>query len=149
MKRLILFLGFPILFACQPGLDHQEKGSPRGFFEHPEDIRIVPAETKEFTLTALDKSEPKITRAVLLRGKERYEIYCAVCHGFSGNGDGLATTRGFPSPKAFYPDGSDQKTIYEVIRHGKGEMQGFSNRVPPNDSWAMAEYVLALKRRKK
>ncbi|MBV9392518.1 MAG: cytochrome c, partial [Verrucomicrobia bacterium] len=37
-----------------------------------------------------------ITIATLAKGRERYNIYCSVCHGLSGEGDGMIVQRGFP-----------------------------------------------------
>src|SRR5215469_3490161 len=45
-----------------------------------------------------------ITRALLERGKERFEIYCAACHGRTGEGNGMIVQRGFPAPPSYHID---------------------------------------------
>jgi mono/diheme cytochrome c family protein len=85
------------------------------------------------------------------RGKERYGIYCAVCHGESGNGNGITAQYGVPvaanvnaklnaiSPET-YPDGR----LFEVISKGKGQMSGYAYNIPVRDRWAIVAYVRAL-----
>ena len=148
MKKVLGFISVLMLAACQPGLDYQQKGSPRGLFEHPEDIRFVPKKTEEFTLTRPNETEPRLSRQGILHGRERYEIYCAVCHGYAGNGDGIAVNRGFPKPSGFRGGKEGRKEIYQIIRNGKGIMQSFSNHIPPRDAWDIASYVQVLERRK-
>lgn len=92
---------------------------------------------------------PPMTPALLARGRERYDIYCAMCHAPDGSGYGVVPARGFPRPADFRaPDQkaltSDQ--IYRAISEGYGVMYGFSDRVPARDCWATAAYVEALRR---
>ena len=88
-----------------------------------------------------------MTTALLERGHERYDIFCAPCHGATGNGDGMIVQRGFPKPDPFTSDRLMQakaQDFYDVISVGKGTMYGFSARVPPADRWAIAAYIRAL-----
>lgn len=92
---------------------------------------------------------PPMTLALLRRGQERYDIYCAVCHGLDGSGEGTVTARGFPRPADFREAsqgalGSDR--IYQAISQGSGVMYGFADRVPAPDRWAITAYVHALRR---
>jgi mono/diheme cytochrome c family protein len=98
----------------------------------------------------------------LQRGRERYQIYCAVCHGPSGDGFGMIVQRGFVRPPAFYPIAEHQKTLpqlYErervladmppghvvnVIVNGYGAMYSYADRVAPEDRWRIAGYIRAL-----
>jgi mono/diheme cytochrome c family protein len=88
-----------------------------------------------------------VTAALLRRGRERFDIYCAPCHGAAGDGDGLLPRRGFPRPPSYHsarlravPDGY----IYTVITSGYGRMYPYANRVPPADRWAIVAYIRAL-----
>ena len=87
--------------------------------------------------------------ALIQRGKERYGIYCAVCHGASGDGQGITGTYGVPGianfhadtfKSATYPDGR----IFEVITNGKGMMGPYGYNIPVNDRWAIIAYVRTL-----
>jgi mono/diheme cytochrome c family protein len=86
--------------------------------------------------------------ALIQRGKERYQIYCGVCHGASGDGQGVAGQYGVPGIanfhldnfKASYPDGR----LFEVITHGKGMMGAYGYNVPVRDRWAIIAYVRTL-----
>jgi len=87
--------------------------------------------------------------ALIRRGRERYGIYCAVCHGDSGDGQGIAGQYGVPGianlllgpyqPET-YPDGR----LYHVITHGQGQMSGYGYNIPVRDRWAIVAYVRAL-----
>jgi mono/diheme cytochrome c family protein len=88
---------------------------------------------------------------LIVRGKERYGIYCAVCHGMSGDGNGITANYGVPvaaNPNAklnaltqdSYPDGR----LFEVITNGKGLMSGYGYNIPVRDRWAVVAYIHTL-----
>lgn len=88
---------------------------------------------------------------LIRRGKERYGIYCAVCHGVSGDGNGITAAYGVPvanNPNAklnaisaeVYPDGR----LFEVITNGKGLMSGYGYNIPVRDRWAIVAYIHTL-----
>ena len=101
-------------------------------------------------------------RRKLERGRERYNIYCSICHGETGAGDGMIVQRGFTRPPAFYPRVADAKGdpslyareqnllnappgyIYDKITNGYGAMYSYAARVAPADRWAIAAYVRVL-----
>jgi mono/diheme cytochrome c family protein len=101
-------------------------------------------------------------RRALERGRERFNIYCAVCHGETGAGDGMIVQRGFIRPPAFYPLAVHQRTdpdlyhrelnlltvppgyIVDKITNGYGAMYSYASRVAPADRWAIAAYVRVL-----
>jgi mono/diheme cytochrome c family protein len=90
-----------------------------------------------------------MSAALLARGRERYGIYCAMCHAADGAGDGVIPARGFPRPADFRAPAQRALTadqVYRVVSDGRGAMYGFADRVPPRDRWAMAAYVQALQR---
>lgn len=89
----------------------------------------------------------KITREVLERGRERYDIYCAPCHGRTGTGDGMIVQRGFPRPPSFHIDRLREAPIghiFDVVSQGYGIMFSYGDRVKPPDRWAVAAYIRAL-----
>jgi mono/diheme cytochrome c family protein len=88
-----------------------------------------------------------VNRETLQRGRERFEIYCSVCHGFTGKGDGMIVQRGFPKPPSFHEDRLRNAPIgyfYWVITHGYGTMFPYAARVEPADRWAIAAYIRTL-----
>lgn len=85
----------------------------------------------------------------LARGKERYGIYCAVCHGETGNGQGVTSRYGVPGianlhvgpfKSDTYPDGR----MFDVITNGKGMMGAYGANIPVRDRWAVIAYVRTL-----
>jgi len=88
-----------------------------------------------------------ITREVLERGRERFEIYCAPCHARTGDGTGMIPQRGFPQPPSYHIDRLRQAPVghfFDVSTHGYGVMYSYANRVEPADRWAIAAYIRAL-----
>ncbi len=88
-----------------------------------------------------------ITREVLLRGRERFEIYCAACHDRTGEGRGIIVQRGFPPPLSFQLDRLRAAPVghfFDVISHGYGIMYSYADRAEPADRWAIAAYIRVL-----
>lgn len=88
-----------------------------------------------------------VTESLLRRGQERYDIYCAVCHGLGGDGDGVIVQRGFPRPPSYHIPRLRQAPIghfYRVITDGYGVMYPYASRVTPEDRWKIAAYIRAL-----
>jgi cytochrome c553 len=88
-----------------------------------------------------------ITRADLNRGRERYNIYCAPCHDYTGSGRGMIVLRGFPQPPSFHMDRLRQAPAghyVDVITNGLGVMYPYADRVAPEDRWRIAAYIRAL-----
>ena len=88
------------------------------------------------------------TQVDLERGKELYNIYCGICHGTKGNGQGNLVKRekilGIPS----YDDSGraiNQGSIYHVIYYGKNAMGSYANQLNEEERWQVVSYVLKLK----
>lgn len=81
-------------------------------------------------------------------GKKKYEIYCAVCHGESGNGNGITKQYGINASNlisqiyADRPDGN----IYNTINKGYNTMYGYGAKLLPKERWAVVAYLRALQR---
>jgi hypothetical protein len=100
------------------------------------------------------------TRADLVRGQERYRIFCTPCHGELGDGHGVIVQRGFPAPPPFYgrfaKTGKTPVSVYDdlrkapvghffgVITNGHGAMYSYASRIPPDDRWRIAAYIRVL-----
>jgi mono/diheme cytochrome c family protein len=88
-----------------------------------------------------------LTPQLLARGQERFHIYCAVCHGRTGKGNGEVVRRGFPAPPSYHLPRLRKAPIghfYDVITNGYGAMYSYATRVEPADRWAIAAYIRAL-----
>jgi mono/diheme cytochrome c family protein len=88
-----------------------------------------------------------LTRALLERGRERFEIYCSPCHGRTGDGRGMIVARGFKQPQTFHQDrlrASPVGYFFDVATNGFGEMASYAAQVPTEDRWAIAAYIQAL-----
>ena len=84
---------------------------------------------------------------LLQRGQQRYDIYCAVCHGYTGAGDGMTVTRGFPAPTSFHAERLLAQPVgyfFNAATNGFGRMYGYASRIPAEDRWAISAYVKAL-----
>jgi len=96
---------------------------------------------------ALAEAPPPVDRALLLRGRERYEIYCLPCHSPLGDGDGPIVRHGFPAPPSYHEPrlrAAPDRHFYDVITHGYGVMYAYGDRVEPADRWAIVAYIRAL-----
>lgn len=94
------------------------------------------------------KNPLPVTQDLLERGRQRFNIYCIVCHGAVGAGDGIVIRRGFkPVPPSFHTDKLRQIEdghFFDVITHGFGVMQDYAMQVSPADRWAITAYIRAL-----
>jgi mono/diheme cytochrome c family protein len=90
-----------------------------------------------------------VTHAFMERGRERYDIYCTVCHGALGDGRGIVTQYGWGGPVSLHSDvfrDMAEGEIYNTITHGKNTMFGYGDKLEPEDRWAVVAYVRALQR---
>jgi len=95
-----------------------------------------------------------VTRELLERGRDRYDIYCSPCHDRTGRGNGMIVQRGMKRPPSFHQDrppeaGVNLRTapvgyFFDVITNGFGAMYSYASRIPPQDRWAIAAYVKTL-----
>lgn len=88
-----------------------------------------------------------VTAELMQRGQERYTIFCGVCHGASGGGNGVAGQYGLVAIASFHQDRLRDMAdgeIYNTITHGKNTMLGYGSKVPVDDRWAIVAYVRAL-----
>lgn len=103
-----------------------------------------------------------VTMDLLRRGRERYNIYCAVCHGLSGYGDGMVARRAaemqaagantasnWVAPTNYHTDEIRNRPVghvYNTIANGIRTMPAYNKQIPVLDRWAIVAYVKALER---
>ena len=88
-----------------------------------------------------------VTKEVVLRGRERYNIFCSACHGLTGNGDGMIVRRGFRRAASFNDDRLRQAPVghfFDAMTNGWGAMPSYAPQIPVQDRWAIAAYIRAL-----
>ena len=87
------------------------------------------------------------TREFLLRGRERYDVFCAPCHGRLGDGHGIIVERGFKQPVSFQDERLRNSPLGYFVNNmteGFGQMPSYAAQIPPADRWAIASYVRVL-----
>lgn len=85
----------------------------------------------------------------LQRGRERFNIYCAPCHGALGDGQGITKAYGMGATPTYHQDRLRQMAVGEIfntITHGKNTMMAYADKLTPDDRWAVIAYVRALQR---
>lgn len=155
------------LVGCRQDMHDQPKIEPlegNAFFEDGQGSRNFPAGTvarghlydddhlyagKTFEGELLDAlpagMEPN--REFLMRGKERYEIYCTVCHDRTGGGRGMIVRRGFKQPQPLYEQRLKDMPLgyyFDVMTNGFGVMSSYAGQVKVEDRWAIAAYLRVL-----
>jgi len=102
-------------------------------------VASFPNDVSEFPLP--------VTKELIDRGQDRYKIYCIVCHGPIGNGDGMIVRRGFTKPPTYHDDRLRSAPVghfFDVITNGWGRMNGYAAQISPADRWAIVAYIRAL-----
>jgi mono/diheme cytochrome c family protein len=97
-----------------------------------------------------------LTRETLERGRERFEIYCAPCHGLAGYGDGIVARRAdrlqqgtwIPPASLHVEPAASRATghLFNTITNGIRSMPAYGSQIPVEDRWAVVAYVRALQR---
>jgi len=163
---LILALAATLLTGCRQDMQDQPKYvplRPSSFFDDGRSERpLVEGTVARGHLNAdsafyTGKTDGKpvdafpfaITRAVLNRGQERFNIYCSPCHDRLGTGHGMIAQRGFnrPPPQSYHVDRLRQAPVgyfFDVITNGVGAMPDYAAQIEPADRWAIVAYVRVL-----
>lgn len=160
-------------FHINPNMDWQERFDPqepstlfadgramrppvvgtvaRGFLR--EDTRFYQGRDADGSLVAT--MPVPVTAELLARGQERYSIYCTVCHGDAGDGNGVIMVGnngqgyGYVRAPSFHLERLQQETdghFYNVVANGINNMPGYAAQIPVADRWAIVAYVRALQR---
>ena len=104
---------------------------------------------KIFGTTNFVETNPlPVNEALLQRGRERFDIYCAPCHGRLGDGNGITKKIGVMAPVANLHDQRIVELadgeIFDTITHGKSTMGAVGPLLPTPDRWAVVAYLRAL-----
>ncbi|HEV8431020.1 MAG TPA: cytochrome c [Pyrinomonadaceae bacterium] len=88
-----------------------------------------------------------VTKEIVERGRQRYDIFCSACHGLTGNGDGMIVRRGFRRAASFNDDRLRQAPVghfFDAMTNGWGAMPSYASQIPVQDRWAIITYIRAL-----
>jgi mono/diheme cytochrome c family protein len=150
---IIILAGLILLVGCDQRMIRQPKNKAYGTSRLFADGRVeqVPPEgtvaRDQVFWDPATAERPPMSAALLARGHERFDIYCAPCHSRTGDGDGMIVQRGMPRPPNFHSqrlrDAPDRHFL-QVITLGYGAMYAHADRVPPADRWAITAYIRAL-----
>ena len=153
---LILASLLPSCGDSDPNMRRQPRTKPfraSAFFPDGASARPLPAHVvaRDDSSTSTDSAHPRpdLTLNVLIRGQQRFDIYCSMCHGRDGYGRGMVALRGFPQPPSFHaPDilAKSDDHYFQVISQGLGKMPPYARMVPVSDRWAIVDYIRALQR---
>lgn len=159
-----------------PDMDHQAKYKPQAeskFFADGRADRPIPAGTVPFGRSSL-QADPTflrtddalyagrnadgsflrgfpvpVTETLVRRGQDRYQIYCAPCHGALGDGNGITKAYGMVATPTYHDErlrSMAEGEIFNTITHGKNTMFPYADKLSPEDRWAVVAYVRALQR---
>ena len=96
----------------------------------------------------VEKLPVEVTENFMKRGREKYDIFCAACHGTAGDGNGVTKPYGILATS--YHDNRLRNEgdgyIFDVITNGKNLMYGLKDRLTPEERWAIVLFVRALQR---
>jgi mono/diheme cytochrome c family protein len=97
----------------------------------------------------VDTIPMQLTMDDMKRGEDRFNIYCSVCHGMTGYGDGIVARRGFnkPSPASYHQErllNAPVGHFFDVMTNGWGAMPSYASQVSVEDRWRIAAYIRAL-----
>jgi hypothetical protein len=88
-----------------------------------------------------------VTRELLSRGQQRFNIYCSPCHSRLGDGNGMIVQRGYRAPPSYHTDRLRKAPLghfFDVISNGFGAMPDYAAQIPVRDRWAIVAYIRAL-----
>jgi len=95
----------------------------------------------------VDRIPVPVTRVVIERGRDRFNIYCAPCHGQTGEGNGMIVQRGYKKPTSLHDPrlrGVQAGYFFDVMSRGFGQMPDYAAQVDVHDRWAVVAYIRAL-----
>lgn len=170
MRRDRLIAGLAVAAAlaglgCRQDMHDQPRIEPLGehpFFADGSGARLLPAHTVArgqlrddgplYTGQAADGSlltelPMPLTREVLERGRERFDIFCAPCHGRTAEGTGMVVQRGYKKPSSFHVDRLRMAPLayyFFIMSNGFGVMPSYAAQIPIEDRWAIAAYIRTL-----
>jgi hypothetical protein len=88
-----------------------------------------------------------VTKEMILRGQQRFNVYCTPCHSRLGDGNGTVVQRGYRHPPSYHIDRLRQAPVghfFDVMTNGFGAMPDYAQQVHPADRWAIISYIRVL-----
>ncbi len=163
-------VGLVVLFSigCRQDMHDQPKYKPLGetlFFPDNRQSRPILANTiargdlrdgdSEFytgkggtdSKDDIDVFPITVTRELIDRGHQRFDVYCSPCHGRLGNGLGMIVRRGLKRPPSYHIERLRTAPVghfYDVITNGYGSMYNYAAQITPRDRWAIISYIRTL-----
>ena len=165
LKLAAVALAAAALVSCRQDMHDQPRYiplRPSGFFNDGRSERPLPEgtvarghlndDTALYTGKGpdgkpLDTFPFPVTKEVIERGQQRFNVYCTPCHDRTGTGDGMIVRRGYRKPPSYHIDRLRQVPngyLYDVITSGFGAMPDYAAQIPPRDRWAIVAYIRAL-----
>ncbi len=89
----------------------------------------------------------KVTKEILDRGENRFNISCSPCHGKLGDGNGMIVLRGFRHPPSYHEERlrkAPSSYYYDVITNGFGAMSNYADQLTPEDRWKVIAWIRVL-----
>lgn len=159
----LLFVLLPAFTACREDMQNQPRFKPM----RPAGLRSDEAPPRAPVMRTISRDDTgsiyfntgyngdqvgnyipfAVNRAVLERGRERFDIYCAPCHGRTGDGNGMIVQRGYTRPPSYHTNRLRNAPLghfFDVITNGFGAMPDYAAQVKPRDRWAITAYIRAL-----
>jgi len=163
-RRLLLLAGSLVMIGCRQDMHNQPRYKPLAgtdFFGDGRSARPVVEGTVARGHLHIDKARYTgkedgmdvtefpfpITRADLLRGQARFNIYCSPCHSRIGDGNGMVVRRGFRQAASYHTDKLIKAPVghfFDVMTNGFGAMPSYASRVESDDRWRIAAYIRVL-----
>ena len=150
--RGFVLAGALVIMACHTDMYEQAKLRPleeSTLFADRNSSRPFPEGVVPRGEPVTPAPPPPVTAETMAHGRERYDIFCAPCHGRLGDGRGIVVLRGFKAPESFHVDrlrAAPPRYFVDVIERGYGAMYSFGDRIPPQERWEIAAYIRALER---
>ena len=144
-----------LLVVALPGCDwslHRMQEQPRCEVDGTLDGQVCNRTPPEGTL-AMEQPEPPppVNRALLERGRDRFQRFCAPCHGVAGDGNSYIaramTLRRPPSLVDAVVSAMPDDRILTVMATGYGVMPSYASAVPMRDRHAILSYLRVLQSR--
>jgi mono/diheme cytochrome c family protein len=161
----LMVLSLVLLSGCRQGLYNQAKYQPfeaSALFPDGASVRALPAHTiargqlredvgyytgKDAEGQFVKAFPMEVTREVLARGRQRFNIFCSPCHGEAGVGNGMVVQRGYKKPASYLADWvrvMPPGFFVNVMTEGYGVMPSYASQVPPQDRWPIAAWIRVL-----
>ena len=163
--RRLLILSCVLVSACRQDMHDAPRYEPleaSAFFSNGQSARLPVANTVsrapladndellytgKINGTTANLFPMPVTNELMQRGQERFNIFCAPCHGRTGKGDGVVVQRGMRTPPSLHEDRLRAASVgyfFDVMTHGFGAMQDYAAQISVEDRWAIAAYERAL-----